>query len=775
MFKVAQPIWLQNRQEDVNITVATTAELRLSKRQAAGRVAFRIAAMTRYRLFINGQFVGNGPSRGPHGFHRVDEWDFSGKFKEGTNVIAIEVAGYNVNSFYTLDSPSFLAFEVAIDNRVIFASGRDPLIMAQRNERTQKVQRYSFQRPFTEIWSLRPDCDNWKTVGLSMADASLHIYQPGLRFIDAIAPLPLFDTLLPTRFVAAGKLAPNTPTRLWKDRSLTQISDQLKGFREPEIPLVVTTEWQYRKSVQLQDIAAPYVDDWTTLQRDSFQIIDFGKNVTGFIGVRLKSNVAATLHLLFDELLTNGDVDEKRLGCANIVEVNIEAGDYSFESFEPYTFRYLKIAATNGQLDFRGAYVRELACPDADVAKFDCPDEMLKQIFEAARQTYRQNAVDIFMDCPSRERAGWLCDSFWSARTGFLLSGHHRIETAFLENFALPKSFAHIPDGMLPMCYPSDHNDGVFIANWSLWFVVQLKEYKDRGGSLRLIESLRPRVEKLLKWFSKYQNSQGLLEKIPSWVFVEWSKANDFVQDVNFPSNMLYAGALDAAAQLYGNASWKQQAVNLRQVINELSFDGKWYVDNAIRKSDGTLEVTRNHSETCQYYAFFFDIASPKTRPELWQTLVTDFGPKRDSKKSYPDIYVSNAFIGNYLRIEVLSRAGRVNQILDESAAYFGYMAERTGTLWENTDASASCNHGFASHVAVMLLRDVVGIVKIDHAAKRVYVVASQSNLSACSGTVPVRSGTVSVSWKKTDVGYKRLFKAPVGWKVVLTNRKDWN
>jgi alpha-L-rhamnosidase len=71
---------------------------------------------------------------------------------------------------------------------------------------------------------------------------------------------------------------------------------------------------------------------------------------------------------------------------------------------------------------------------------------MLKQIFEAARQTYRQNAVDIFMDCPSRERAGWLCDSFWSARTGHLLSGHQKIETAFLENYALPQSFAFIPD-----------------------------------------------------------------------------------------------------------------------------------------------------------------------------------------------------------------------------------------------------------------------------------------------------------------------------------------
>ncbi len=171
----------------------------------------------------------------------------------------------------------------------------------------------------------------------------------------------------------------------------------------------------------------------------------------------------------------------------------------------------------------------------------------------------------------------------------------------------------------------------------------------------------------------------------------------------------------------------------------------------------------------------FLDVASPKSRPELWRTLTSEFGPKRDTKTVHPDIHISNAFIGNYLRIEVLSRAGLITQILRESSSYFGYMAERTGTLWENTDSSASCNHGFASHVAVMLLRDVVGISKVDHATKRVYVVPSLSDLPWSSGSVPVAGGMVTISWKKTDVGFKRTLKAPAGWKVIMTQQKDWN
>ena len=35
----------------------------------------------------------------------------------------------------------------------------------------------------------------------------------------------------------------------------------------------------------------------------------------------------------------------------------------------------------------------------------------------------------------------------------------------------------------------------------------------------------------------RYENGEGLLQNLPSWNFVEWSKANTWVQDVNYPTN----------------------------------------------------------------------------------------------------------------------------------------------------------------------------------------------------------------------------------------------
>lgn len=152
---------------------------------------------------------------------------------------------------------------------------------------------------------------------------------------------------------------------------------------------------------------------------------------------------------------------------------------------------------------------------------------------------------------PSRERAGWLCDSFFTARVEYVLTGTCTVEKVFLENFLLADQFEHLPEGMLPMCYPADHYDGVFIPNWAMWFVLELEEYLVRSGDTELIIRAKKRVFDLLRYLETFENADGLLERLPSWVFVEWSAANDWVQDVNFPSNMLYARMLQAVARLY--------------------------------------------------------------------------------------------------------------------------------------------------------------------------------------------------------------------------------
>ena len=505
------------------------------------------------------------------------------------------------------------------------------------------------------------------------------------------------------------------------------------------------------------------------LQPKSYAILDFGTNLTGFLGAKITARGRTRLFFTFDEVLSDGDVDFKRLGCVNIVLYEIVTGTYRLEAFEPYTLRYLKLIVLEGECDVEGIYLREYANPNVEQAHFAASDERLNRLFAAGKETYRQNAVDLFTDCPSRERGGWLCDSYFTAQVAPVLSGDTTEERNFLENFLLPESFAHLPEGMLPMCYPADHNDGNFIPNWALWFVLQVEQYRKRSGDLALVEALRPKVVRLFEYFQPFKNEDGLLERLPGWVFVEWSAANDFVQDVNYPSNMLYAAALDTAARMYGLPALRQEAEEIRAVIRKQSFDGGFFVDNAVRK-EKKLQVTRNRTEVCQYFAFYFGIATPATYPELWRILREEFGPRRNQTHIYPEIHKANAFVGNMMRLEVLSREGLEQQILDESISYLLYMAERTGTLWENVGASASCNHAFASHIIKSLYRDVLGLFEIDPVSRVVHVRLPEVRLSWCEGSVQVEGGRISLAWRKEgkeqlSIVWRSRWVTPLPWK----------
>ena len=64
---------------------------------------------------------------------------------------------------------------------------------------------------------------------------------------------------------------------------------------------------------------------------------------------------------------------------------------------------------------------------------------------------------------------------------------------------------------------------------------------------------------------------------------------------------------------------------------------------------------------------------------------------------------------GVYMRLELLMRERRRKELLEECLRYFYGMAEKTGTLWENVSASASCDHGFASYVSRFIIYALFG------------------------------------------------------------------
>lgn len=690
-----EKIWSKELLGEKNISLAF-----VYKAESKKELSLRLAASNEYQVFCNGNFKAYGPMRSAHRYSHVRTYKLSPD-ECGRVCAAVIVCGAQINSFDRVNEPPFFAAELLSDDKII---ARSSDFKAYRlTDRLQKVQRYSFQRTFTESYKLTEDreallkgnecglpavCTEQTDGNTLLSDGGLS--EPDYHFVCGVP-------------VESGNAFTDPERKVIYDRSLTGIGCAPAFLRFPmeELEEVLVDEAG-------KIVCRP--DDQKTgskLTDGRYITYDLGKNTSGFFRFSVNVHRKTTLYLLFDEIATLKDgeglfIDITRLQCCNAVKYSLEKGKYDLITFAPYTARFVRAVVLNGESEIENFGMTTLENPD-DSFSFSCDDPDLTKVIDAARATFRQNAVDVLTDCPSRERAGWLCDSYFTSRAEKFLTGTNRVEKNFLQAYLLAPDLS-FAKGMLPMCYPSDHTDGVYIPNWAMWYIVELKDYLDRTNDSDFIGQCKEKVYDIIHFLDRYLNEYGLLENLESWIFVEWSKANEFVNGLNFPSNMMYSLALACAGRMYDDKDLLARSDKMIHAIRKLSYNGEFFVDQAIRDDQNKLILTNNTTETCQYYAFWTGVADKAHYPDLYKKLLVEFS-NRDPRKVYPDIYPSNAFIGRLLRMDYFLREKEYETVLQEAKTYYLPMAERTGTLWENLTTVASCNHGFSGYLAYLLVQ----------------------------------------------------------------------
>ena len=148
-FTQAVPVWEKGEELTRNHSLIFRAVI-----EGNEEITLHIASHARYQIFVDGVFFAAGPARAGHGYYRVSEYTLGKELSAGKTVISIIAAGYNVNSFYLLDMPSFICAEIERGGEILFATGSRELEAARYSSRLQKTPRYSFQRPFTECYIL---------------------------------------------------------------------------------------------------------------------------------------------------------------------------------------------------------------------------------------------------------------------------------------------------------------------------------------------------------------------------------------------------------------------------------------------------------------------------------------------------------------------------------------------------------------------------------------------------------------------------------------------
>ena len=632
-----------------------------------GTAEIRLAAASVYRLRLNGRVTAYGPARAPLGFARVDRIPV--EVAAGT-LVSIEVVGYATANFYYPKQPPFL--------KAAFFDRKGEILGATGDGKTFHLHRLPFRK--WDVPKLTHQRDLMEQYDFTLVPDAVEFYLQENPRLEEVKE----------------KNIPHSPRLLSRRTPLPDLSSIHDAKQTTSSGLDV------RKVDPAETVPIKLLDSCTIGgPGNRYCLYDFGRLYSGFLIAELEAEEESELLIGWDELLIAGTYDPHRAYWANnFIRIRIPAGQrIVFESFEPYAIRCAAFAVLEGNLRIHHVHLREYAF---DTSHFLArPQRTMfslheNAIYAAACETFRQNCVDVFMDCPGRERAAWLCDSYFMAEAEFFLTGRTDTEDDFLENFILPERYPLPEPWMIPMCFPADNPRSSFLPQWPFWLFLEIFEKKQRRGGMDFTEAIRPRFFKFMEGCERYLNREGLLENLPGWNFIEWSRAEEFFQGVHFPTNMLYMKCLKEAGKLYADSALQKRSEDLRKKILNTAFDGEWFHDNATW-INGKLVRSGNISEICQYYADFCLMPLPDTPVfAIWKKNLLD---GHMEKKLVP----AAMFIGLILRFRSLLSAGRYEQFLRESTAQLLPMAENTGTLWEKETPTASCCHGFASVLAPFL------------------------------------------------------------------------
>ena len=737
-------VWGKGLKGKTNITLAFRLKFEAETIETA---EFILSAKQLYKVVLNGKFIHYGPERCAHGYSKIDRLNL--RLNKGENVLVIEVYQSGVMNYYLPIEDAYFSTMLSVGNKIYTTHD---FSCYRYTDRVENSQRYCGQRNFAEQYT-QTVCRSKFYAGASIFDKIDTVKVKANHFLEKDCEYPSLINYDEFSIIEKGVVKIRPKKARYKLPILREIRKAGEKIDYEVLTDTANSFIYYNR---------PFANGTNT-----YCLYEGTREVSGFINLKLQVDEDCEVYVIFDEILLkqknpNGAkrLHFSRCSSANVVKWSLKKGSYDLSTFEAYSFKYIKVVVLNGCARILSLTATRYENGSKEIFNCKISDKELENIVNAAYNTYRQNSVDLLMDCPSRERAGWINDVWFSRECPTFFSGNDNPFKSLLRAYGLAPDLG-LPKGMIPMCYPSDFRTGLFMVACAMWYVCNLNEYKKVHGNDKIVLLGQDKVKEFLMYLEEYENEYELLENLKGKIFVEWSKANTkpYVKGVNFPSNMLYHLTLVCASELLLDSSLKEKAERVKNKIIELSYNGQFFEDNAVRKNNKLVRL--NHvTEVCQYYAFECGVADKKAFPELYEILAKEFIPRVPTSEKYSSVTRANIIIGLCIRERLALKNCEYDRMLSELKSIYSVMAEKTQTLWEHDKPKASCNHGIAAFAGVCVIKALTGYQGI-HEGKLIFKKVPYK--IECEFTLPVGCEQVNIKVKDgkisidTSLNYKFL------------------
>ena len=303
MFIKAQPIWAKDYEKEWNTHVVFCVN-----GDFAEDTSLHLASTGYYRVYMNGEFQGAGPARTAKGYLREDILPVP----TGKCEIVIEAVGYYCHSLATVWQTSCLYAEVQTGNTVVAYSGQDfKAYMPQC--KVQKVERYSVQRYFTEVWDYR----DFRSLTEERKQVEVVVIDEQFQILDRHVPYPFYNDIKLGKTELRGTYTfdeslPFKPLRYsWKSVPTWWGYYEYDEIEHHPFAWVQRQRYQVAKREESLPI---------TLKKGEYAIFDFGQIEAGFITTTLNTLKETDLVIAFSEFYEGDTFQFTNMNVHNVVE-----------------------------------------------------------------------------------------------------------------------------------------------------------------------------------------------------------------------------------------------------------------------------------------------------------------------------------------------------------------------------------------------------------------------------------------------------------------------
>lgn len=419
-----------------------------------------------YHLYLNGQFVGQGPAPGWPFHYNVNTWDIADHLVAGRNVIAVHV------------------YYQGLVNRVWCSGDYRQGMFAEIHATMAGGE--SLRVASDETWRIK--------------------VSPAYKIAGTIGYDTQFTEDIDGRLLDRG----------WQE---TAFDDS--GWSAPAVRPLVDTDYTFvdqitppltfysRRPAATKQLAA----DRT--------VFDFGHEITARLVLRASGRSGQRVEVRYgEELNSDGSVRyQMRCNCT-YQDFCTLAGvpDEQIEFFDYKAFRYVEVLNLPGPLRDTGliALVRHYPY-DEHVSSFRSSNPVVDDLWTICACAVRNCAQETLVDCPSREKGPYVMDAAVSAHAHMLLTGDTHLTRKVLEDVGLSCRVCPGLLGVAPASLMQEVAEGSLLWPWLMW------EYYQHSGDLRFLREMTPVLDGIMRYFHRYENGSGLLADVTEkWNLVDW-------------------------------------------------------------------------------------------------------------------------------------------------------------------------------------------------------------------------------------------------------------